>query len=325
MNKAITTSIALATYNGGEYLNEQLKSILNQTIQPDEIIISDDNSTDNTILIIQKFISIAPFNVVLLKNDGNGGFNNNFEKALINTTGDLVFICDQDDVWFENKIEQIIDYFRIHENKELVIHDLEFCDSNLNTINQTKIERFKIKNASLENYHTGMATAVRRRFLKTCFPISSATNYDTWIHLCSSLLNVRGVYDKVLSYYRRHGENATKLNPINASYKTNWLNLIKGSLQKTNLSKLQKEPILINNQIDYIGNQRENLLHINADFSEIEKRLRENLIKSYKRNAFLQKNFVKRLPRAVLFYYNGGYNNKSGFKTMLKDVFIGAK
>jgi glycosyltransferase involved in cell wall biosynthesis len=325
MEKKITTSIALATYNGDLYLQEQLKSILNQTIQPEEVIISDDNSTDNTISIIQEFKKKAPFKVVLLKNKGNEGFNNNFKKALINTTEEIVFICDQDDVWFENKIEKIIDYFKSHKDKELVIHDLEFCDSDLNKINQTKIGRFKIKNASLENYNTGMATAVRRKFLKSCFPFSSATNYDTWIHLCSSLLNVRGVYDRVLSYYRRHEVNATKLNPINASYKTNWLHLIKGSLRKTNFSSLEKEPLLINNLISFTSEHRANLSNIDADFNHIEKKLRDRLLNSYKRNVFIQKNFTVRLPKAVLFYCKGCYENQSGFKTMLRDVFIGVK
>ena len=324
MKKKPTISIALTTYNGGVYLQEQLESILNQTIQPDEVIISDDNSTDNTILIIQEFKKNAPFKVVFLKNIGHG-FNNNFENALINTTGEFVFICDQDDVWFKNKIEQIIDYFATHKDKELVIHDLEFCDSELNKINQTKIERYKIKNTSLVNYNTGMATAVRRRFLISCFPISSATNYDTWIHLCSSLLNVRGVYDRVLSYYRRHEDNATKLNPINASYKTNFLHLIKGSLRKTTFSSLQKEPILINNLINYILDQKENLSHIDADFNRIEKKLNEKLMYSSNRNLFIQQNFFFRLPKAIVFYYDGGYKNKSGFKTMLRDVFIGVK
>lgn len=102
------SSIAMATYNGEKYIKEQIESLMNQTVLPYEIVISDDGSHDNTIAIINELIekySDSPVRFVLLNNTCEHGVRGNFENALINTTGDLVFLCDQDDIWLPKKIE----------------------------------------------------------------------------------------------------------------------------------------------------------------------------------------------------------------------------
>ena len=106
MNSSAQTlriSIAMSTYNGGKYLQEQLDSFLAQTSLPDELVITDDCSTDNTLEIIQAFAAMAPFEVRWEQNEKNLGYTGNFNQALMKTTGDLVFLSDQDDVWFPEK------------------------------------------------------------------------------------------------------------------------------------------------------------------------------------------------------------------------------
>ena len=92
-------SIAMTTYNGSKYLNDQLKSFSQQDQAPDELIVCDDGSSDNTIKILEKFSLNAPFDVKIYQNESNLGFTKNFENALSKCTGDLIFLSDQDDIW----------------------------------------------------------------------------------------------------------------------------------------------------------------------------------------------------------------------------------
>ena len=117
-------SIAMATYNGAAYLQEQLDSFLAQTRLPDEVVITDDCSTDETLEIIKGFEESAPFNVHWEQNEHNLGYTGNFNKALIKTTGDLVFLSDQDDVWFRDKLEQVERYAAEHPAALVLMNDL---------------------------------------------------------------------------------------------------------------------------------------------------------------------------------------------------------
>ena len=97
-------SIVMATYNGAEYLGEQLESFVNQKRSPEELVVCDDSSTDKTYKILEEFKRSAPFDVVLVKNEHRLGFTKNFEKALANCSGDIIFFSDQDDKWFPSKV-----------------------------------------------------------------------------------------------------------------------------------------------------------------------------------------------------------------------------
>src|SRR4051812_8879073 len=98
----------MATYNGARYLPEQLQSFLCQTVMPDELVVCDDVSTDGTVSIIQEFAKSTAINVRLIVNECNLGFTRNFEQAIQHCTGDVIFFCDQDDVWFCQKIETML-------------------------------------------------------------------------------------------------------------------------------------------------------------------------------------------------------------------------
>lgn len=96
-------SIIMATYNGGKFLREQLNSLLYQTKRPDEIIVVDDGSTDNTLVILEEFSNVL--NLSIHTNTIHLGVNGNFEKGLKLCSGDYIMFCDQDDYWLPNKIE----------------------------------------------------------------------------------------------------------------------------------------------------------------------------------------------------------------------------
>ena len=116
-------SIAMATYNGARYLRAQLQSFVDQTRQPDELIIKDDCSTDGTETIVREFGKTAPFKVEFHRNQQNLGYCGNFNAALMRATGDLVFLSDQDDVWFPEKIEHMIGVAERHPEALVVMND----------------------------------------------------------------------------------------------------------------------------------------------------------------------------------------------------------
>ena len=107
-------SIALATFNGARYLENQLNSYLTQTRPPDELVVSDDNSWDQTWDILEEFKSRSPFPVRILRNDGPRGIFWNFRSAVLQCQGEIIVLSDQDDIWFSTKLATIENYFSEH-------------------------------------------------------------------------------------------------------------------------------------------------------------------------------------------------------------------
>ena len=123
----LTVSVALCTYKGASYLGKQLESVLAQTRLPQEMVVFDDASPDGTWALLEAFeprIRAAGIRLVMHRNPVNVGFVANFEQALQATTGDIVFLCDQDDVWHLDKIEQFDD-FDPYQHYEIAIADAE--------------------------------------------------------------------------------------------------------------------------------------------------------------------------------------------------------
>ena len=100
-------SIAMTTYNGSKYLKEQLDSFTKQTHLPDELVVTDDGSSDDTLEILENFAKKASFEVLIFRNNTNLGYAMNFGHAIGLCTGDLIFLSDQDDIWFPEKIETV--------------------------------------------------------------------------------------------------------------------------------------------------------------------------------------------------------------------------
>ena len=106
--KRLSATIVLTTYNGSLYIRELLESLANQSRKIDEVLIYDDSSSDNTVEIVEKFI--VEFNLKdhwhLVVNQKNKGWKKNFRDAILKVGTDVVFPCDQDDFWFEKKVEK---------------------------------------------------------------------------------------------------------------------------------------------------------------------------------------------------------------------------
>lgn len=116
-------SVVIATYNGSAYLSEQLESIIGQTVKPDEIVLFDDCSTDETLRMVKDFAKTHDeYDWVIHFNPQNMGFRKNFHEALKASTGDLIFLCDQDDIWFPDKIAKMRDVMTGNSDIQLLGH-----------------------------------------------------------------------------------------------------------------------------------------------------------------------------------------------------------
>lgn len=148
-------SVVMATYNGGKYIEQQLDSIKNQTRKPDEVIICDDCSTDETVLIIKEYINQNKLqNWIVIENENNLGYYNNFFKAIKICKGDTIYLSDQDDVWDLRKIEIFEQFYENEPNASMIQSNVKFIDNNGNMIKSS----YKYHSITESNGIVGLST-----------------------------------------------------------------------------------------------------------------------------------------------------------------------
>lgn len=203
-------SIALATYNGAAYLQEQLSSFSHQTILPDELVVCDDCSTDSTVDILNEFKTSAPFEVRIYRNATNLGYIRNFERAMSFCTGEVVFLSDQDDYWFHDKIEQVLALFESHPDVMVVLNDQIISDGNLSPSKATKLTNIIEFGYSKSIFVAGCCSAHRRAWQAIALPIpAGALAHDDWINGLAHRLGVSLISPIPLQLYRRHQSNVS--------------------------------------------------------------------------------------------------------------------
>src|SRR5687768_16857497 len=124
----VKISVAMCTYNGAQFLRAQFESIIAQSRRPDEIVVCDDCSTDETRALLNQFAADSPIPVLLHFNEQNLGSVMNFEQAIRMCTGDVIALSDQDDVWREDKLQLIEQAFHKTPEAGLVFSDAELVD-----------------------------------------------------------------------------------------------------------------------------------------------------------------------------------------------------
>lgn len=215
-------SIAMTTYNGADYLLEQLESLRTQSLMADEVIIVDDCSTDNTVDLIDMYIQKYHLDHwILIKNSSNIGWRKNFRKALKETTGDVVFLCDQDDVWNKDKISLMVKEFNKSPSIELLASNYEILDFGRNDkikirdveLDNGAIVPFSLKNKSISVMRPGCTFAVKRELIV----LLEKYDIDRFGHdnILWNLAMIRGtlyLYLKRLIHFRRHETSASAPN-----------------------------------------------------------------------------------------------------------------
>lgn len=201
-------SVCMATYNGESYIKEQIESILPQLRDGDELIVSDDGSTDKTLEIIFSF----ECEKVKILHGPRNGLVKNFENAINAAKGDFIFLCDQDDVWLENKVDVFKAAFE--NGADLIVSDCYVVDSKAKIINESF---FLLRNSKpgflpnlLRNSFLGCCMAFKAELKPQILPFpKNIPMHDWWIGLVASLYGDVAFVNQPLILYRRHGNNAS--------------------------------------------------------------------------------------------------------------------
>ncbi len=219
-------SVALCTYNGAKYIEQQLRSILGQTKSVDEIIVSDDNSTDNTLDIVEEIAKTnSDVKFRILRNKTSLGVCGNFKQAMEACTGDIIFLSDQDDEWLPEKVSVTIEWFEQNPDKDVAFSDGYYMDDEgesftLQTMLQTVgiIPRsvrlfnngFDLELFLQHNRATGAAMAMRKSCLEYVKIDVNATTknllplHDFQIALAAVSKHRLGIIEQPLIKYRVH-------------------------------------------------------------------------------------------------------------------------
>lgn len=221
----IPISIALCTYNGERFLQEQLDSLANQTRLPDEVVVGDDGSTDKTMEILEAWAKTVPFPVRIQRNERSFGPAKNFEAAILRSSGEIIFLCDQDDVWEPEKIREMTSVFEKDSEVGLVFCHAATIGENGEPLG---ISRAEISRAQMicsgwplispfcrkHDNPPGCCSAFRTELVKQILPLPSSMPHDTFFFLHLPALGKTVTLRKNLIRYRFHGHNV--------SFQGNW-------------------------------------------------------------------------------------------------------
>ena len=327
-------SIALCTYNGADFLDEQLESFLKQTRLPDELIVCDDCSQDETVAKLRAFAATAPFSVKIFENESNLRSTKNFEKAINLCTGEIIFLSDQDDRWQPPKIELMLREFQkdvavglVFSNAEIVDEKMQSLGRNLWDFTFPKEKRAEAVRKNLfsvlmsQNAVTGATMAFRAKFRKIFTPIpDNIPNliHDGWISLSIAGIAKSVFINKKLIKYRQHSEQQLGINFERSKFQkfSQRHNRYIASIEAcegeiVRLRQLEK----IFPYFKQFENHRQN-----TDFEQLIEEKKER-IEHYERRRDLSKTKLKRITQIYKEILNGRYHRYSkGFLSAAKDL-----
>lgn len=224
-------SVCMPTFNGGQFIKEQVESILIQLDSDDELIISDDGSTDDTLSILKnlKDNRIKIYHHEQPKNPYKGALRNvyilnrNMENALKYAKGDFIFFADQDDIWKENKVFECLNVLNKHT---LYRHNYIPINSSSQLIDEPLIEINKPNLLTIlyKPRFKGCCIAFRKELLEKALPFPNfPVEYDTWLGLCALKLGNIKFSNQRLIFYRKHKNNLSPAD--NKSPNSFWVKL----------------------------------------------------------------------------------------------------
>ena len=304
MAEPIRISIALCTCNGEHFLAEQLDSLASQNYLPAELVVCDDASDDGTYFLLQGFADSAPFPVRLFRNPQRLGIGANFEQAILRCTGDIIALCDQDDVWLPNKLALFAEMFAM--GMDWVCCEAEVSDSNLHSLGYTLWQRVgfnhierelaregRLFDVLIKHFVVGGATlAFKSQARERLLPIPHGWLYDAWISAILAVTGKVGLEETPLQRYRQHSSNAL------------------GALQRGLLHEARAAVALDKHAYYAEEIARWNVLAIRLEELGAPETVRGQVnakIAHLRRRAALPGNRLARLPVVTAEILNGGY------------------
>jgi glycosyltransferase involved in cell wall biosynthesis len=241
VNSRGTVSVALCTHNGEHFLREQLESIFSQTVLPTEIVVSDDASSDSTVVLVNDATSTFQaihegqfVRVVLLRNPHPLGIAQNFARAIEACTGDVILLSDQDDVWHPTRVERTLAEFGARPELTLFHSDAELVDESGESLRHSLFEAIGVDRSIRATVHdgrafdelvkrnivTGATASFRSVLAQQALPIPPGWLHDEWLAIVASAIGVVDLTDERLIGYRQHGKNAIGASKLSFGTKT---------------------------------------------------------------------------------------------------------
>ena len=321
-------SIAMATYNGAQYLQEQLDSFLAQTRLPDELVVCDDGSEDATIKILELFRDNAPFNVRIFQNSDNLGHERNFGKVIDLCEGDVIFLSDQDDVWLASKLSSIENVFNTKKWALLVINDAEIANNAMRPFGRTVLGQTRAAGIIGENCKSltlGCATAFRSELRSLISPVPALDYaHDSWIHDFTHMLCGRYVLKQTLQLYRRHGNNASNwaFDSFARASMQDLISLSDGQDLRPAYEKRIAALELMARRLNSLGSDAYATLGILKPFSDVLFEINCAINALNQRKYMFEYGWVKRKILAVTMLLRGDYRHFIGWKSFTKDLLL---
>ena len=260
-------SVVITTFNGQDYILEQLNSIKNQTVQPDEVIIRDDCSTDKTWEILKNYVKENQLDTWrIVQNKKNEGWKMNFRKAMEMATGDIVFLSDQDDIWMNDKIKKMITVMESNPQIELLVSEYDILvDGEIKTLlhPEKMVSNYPFNRKFFHTRRPGAVFAFRKELLQEVLPFwRYDLPHDAQLWLIAIVRRTLYSYNRPLILYRRHDKTATGRDKIeiksklrNVEYECKLIELV----QRYNRSKTMlsiKDNIICKKAMNYVKNRR---------------------------------------------------------------------
>lgn len=259
-------SVAMCTYNGSQFLPEQLASIARQTRMPDELVVCDDGSVDCTIEILRAFANSVSFPVRIFCNDTNLGSTKNFEKAIGLCVGDLIALCDQDDIWMPEKLAYQVQMMESDSELGGVFSDAELVNDQSRLLGTRLWDGFRFTPREQKRFRNGEeipvllrwnvvtgATLIFRADLRQKFaPIPTCWHQDGWITWMIVLYSKLRFIEEPLIHYRIHANQQVGVEIGELSRKlSRWQRLKRGKLEeRANQLSTAKEIMELTRRLD---------------------------------------------------------------------------
>jgi glycosyltransferase involved in cell wall biosynthesis len=318
-------SIAMCTYNGSRFLREQLESIALQSRLPEELVICDDRSKDDSVAIVEGFSRRVPFPVRIYVNETNLGSTRNFEKAISLCREPVVALCDQDDVWYPHKLQRIEQAFLDCDSRVAVFSDGDVIDDDSNLTGTHLWECFLFSRVEQKRFAdgealnilvrhpvvTGAAMAFRRSFFSLLAPLPANDIHDQWMSFLLALCGPYGLISEPLMQYRIHRNQQVGVGVQTFMDRLTKARLTGRPLYQSEINRFRQLYERINQHKDVMPRAQSALIEIQHKISHLEHRIQMRELQ------------IGRMRKIVREVRNHGYwRYAGGWRSVAKDILM---